>query len=67
MQTLHQYTAHVSLKEGGEPIRIDYDLMQSVTHGFFFCREDGSGRYLSGAVVEEMSIARNDVTPRGSA
>ena len=67
MHTLHQFTAQVSLKDGGEPIRVDYDQMQSVTHGFFFYREDGSGKYLSGAIVEEMSFTRNDVAPRGAA
>lgn len=67
LKTLHQYTAQVSLKDGGEPVSIDYDVLRSTVNGFFFCREDGSGRFLAARIVDEMTIAKNDVAPLGAA
>lgn len=67
LKTLHQYTAQVSLKDGGEPVSIDYDVLQSTVNGFFFCREDGSGKFFAARIVDEMTIAKNDVAPAGAA
>lgn len=67
LKTLHQYTATVSIKDGGEPVSIDYDILQSTVNGFFFCREDGSGRFLSARIVDEIAIAKNNVAPVGVA
>ena len=64
--SLHTYVASVFFKGGAER-EIHCDLIQSIPHGFNFCREDGSFDFLAGDTVDSMDVVRAASAVKGSA